>query len=253
MSGFSQQQIELPPDLETLRSSARLIGLNLTPTQLQQFAEYRAMLLDWNQRINLTAITDPQDVLTRHFLDSLACIIPIPSTRLNYQVQLLDVGSGGGFPGLPLQIAFPDWQVTLLEATGKKVRFLEAVIASLGLLQARAIQGRAEELAHDPQHRARYDLVTARGLAALPTLLEYCLPFCRPGGLVSAPKKGAPYAELEQGRRAAAILGGHLVEARSFSLPGLEDQREIILFHAARAAPAQYPRRQGAAVKEPLD
>jgi 16S rRNA (guanine527-N7)-methyltransferase len=228
------------------------MGLNLTPAQLQQFALYRKLLINWNMHINLTAITDPQEVLTKHFLDSLACLIPIPSAELNKQVQLLDVGSGGGFPGLPLQIAFPDWQVTLLEATGKKVRFLEAVIANLGLSQTRAIQGRAEELAHDPQHRARYDLVTARGLAALPTLLEYCLPFCRPGGLVSAPKKGAPYAELEQGRRAAAILGGRLIEARSFSLPGLEDQREIILFQAAREAPAQYPRRTGMPAKEPL-
>jgi 16S rRNA (guanine527-N7)-methyltransferase len=247
-----QQQSELPPDLETLLIGARLIGLTLAPAQLQQFAQYRELLLDWNQRINLTAITNPQDVLVKHFLDSLACLFAIPSAEQQKRLRLLDVGSGAGFPGLPLQIAFPAWQVTLLEATGKKVRFLETVIASLGLRQARAIQGRAEELAHDPQHRARYDLVTARGLAPVPTLLEYCLPFCCPGGLVIAPKKGAISAEVEQGTRAAVLLGGRFVETHPFSLPGLEDQRALVVFQAARAAPAQYPRRAGAPARQPL-
>ncbi len=247
-----QQQIDLPADLETLLSGARLIGLSLAPAQLQQFAGYRDLLLDWNQRVNLTSITDPQDVLTRHFLDSLACLFAIPPSERQKRLRLLDVGSGAGFPGLPLQIALPHWQVTLLEATGKKARFLETVIADLDLRQARAIQGRAEDLAHDPQHRARYDLVTARGLAALPTLLEYCLPFCRPGGLVIAPKKGAINAEVEQGKRAAITLGGRFVEMRSFSLPGLEDQRALVVFQATRAAPAQYPRRAGAPAKHPL-
>jgi len=247
-----QQQIELPPDLETLRIVVRPIGLSLTLEQLQQFARYRELLLDWNQRINLTAITAPQDVLIKHFLDALACLFVIPPAEHSKRLRLLDVGSGAGFPGLPLQIAFPDWQVTLLEATGKKVRFLETIIASLNLSQARAIQGRAEELAHDSQHRARYDLVTARGLAALPTLLEYCLPFCHPGGLVVAPKKGEISTEVKQGNRAAALLGGRFIETHPFSLPGLEDQRALVVFEATRGAPAHYPRRAGAPVKHPL-
>jgi 16S rRNA (guanine527-N7)-methyltransferase len=251
MPGVGQQQNELPPDLETLLIGARLIGLNLTAAQLQQFALYRELLLDWNQRINLTAITNPQDVLTKHFLDSLACLFVIPPSEQSKR-RLLDVGSGAGFPGLPLQIACPDWQVSLLEATGKKAHFLETIIASLGLSRARAIQGRAEELAHDPRHRARYDLVTARGLAALPTLLEYCLPFCRPGGFVIAPKKGEIGAEVEQGKRAAALLGGRFVEMRPFSLPGLEDQRALGVFEATGGIPTHYPRRAGAPVKHPL-
>jgi 16S rRNA (guanine527-N7)-methyltransferase len=252
MPGIGQQQIELPPDLETLRIGAQRIGLSLAPAQLQQFACYRELLLDWNQRVNLTAITDPQDVLTKHFLDSLACLFPVPQPAREKPLMLLDIGSGAGFPGLPLQIVFPNWQVTLLEATGKKVHFLEAIIASLGLSQARAIQGRAEELAHNPQHRARYDLVTARGLAALPTLLEYCLPFCCPGGLVIGPKKGNISEEVEQGKRAATTLGGSFVEIRPFSLPGLEDQRVLVVFRATHNAPAQYPRRSGAPIKQPL-
>ena len=252
MSGSGQQQIELPPDLETLLNGAHQIGLNLTPAQLQQFAQYRELLLDWNQRINLTAITNPQDVLTKHFLDSLACLFVIPPVEQHKRLRLLDVGSGAGLPGLPLQIAFPNWHVTLLEATGKKVRFLETVIASLELRQARAIQGRAEEVAHDPKHRACYDVVMARGVAALPTLLEYCLPFCRAGGIVIAPKKGEISSEVEQGTRAAALLGGRLVEARPFSLPGLEDQRALVVFQATRGVPTQYPRRAGAPAKQPL-
>src|SRR5579885_2886230 len=123
----SEQEHKSSADLEALLTSARQIGLELSPEQLAQFARYRELLLDWNQRINLTAITDPQDVLAKHFLDSLACLFAIPQAEREKPLKLLDVGSGAGFPGLPLQIVFPHWQVTLLEATGKKVRFLEEV------------------------------------------------------------------------------------------------------------------------------
>lgn len=251
MPDAGQQQTEIPSDIEPLLAGVRQLGLSLSSEQLAQFARYRELLLDWNQRVNLTSITEPEEVLSKHFLDSLACILSIPPERWQEPLALLDVGSGAGFPGLPLQIVFPHWQITLLEATGKKVRFLEAVISELGL-QARAVQGRAEELAHDQQHRAHYDIVTARAVAALPTLLEYCLPFCSPGGLVIAPKKGEIGAEVEAGKRAAAKLGGRFVEARPFSLPELEDQRALIVFQATRSAPAQYPRRAGAPVKKPL-
>lgn len=251
MPDAGQRQTESLSDSEQLLAGVRQLGLSLSAEQLAQFARYRDLLLDWNQRVNLTSITDPQEVLTKHFLDSLACVLAIPPERQQEPLALLDVGSGAGFPGLPLQIVFPHWQITLLEATGKKVRFLEAVISELGL-KAHAIQGRAEELAHDQRHRARYDLTTARAIAALPTLLEYCLPFCRPGGLVIAPKKGEINAEVEQGKRAAAKLGGRFMEARPFSLPGLEDQRVLVIFQAIRGAPAQYPRRAGAPLKHPL-
>ena len=213
----------------------------------ERLRRYHDFLLKWQHRLNLVGKDTLADVWTRHFLDSLQLRPLLPAKP----TAILDVGSGAGFPGLPLQIVFPHWQITLLEATGKKVRFLEAVISELGL-QARAVQGRAEELAHDQQHRAHYDIVTARAVAALPTLLEYCLPFCQPGGLVIAPKKGEISEEVEQGKRAAAKLGGRFVEARPFSLPGLEDQRALITFQATRSTPAQYPRRAGAPVKKPL-
>src|SRR5438874_5200493 len=140
---------------------------------LQQFLRYRQELLDWNTRMNLTAITDPDEVLSKHFLDSLSLLQVYDQPR----TRLLDIGSGAGFPGLPLKIMRPSWHVTLLEATGKKVKFLQHIIETLQLQNIEAIHGRAEELAHQQQCRASFDLVTARAVASLPTLLEYAAPF----------------------------------------------------------------------------
>lgn len=256
-SRTNEQGIQSSAHLDALTAGVARLGLNLLPQQLQQFLRFRALLLEWNERINLTAITDPQEVISKHFLDSLTCLLAIPEWQTRQEgmlqeMKLLDVGSGGGFPGIPLALACPTWQVTLLEATGKKVRFLEEAINQLELRHVTALQGRAEEVAHDAHHRARYDLVTARGLAGLPVLLEYCLPFCRPGGLVIAQKKGEISAEIETGRRAAAILGGRLTAVQPVVLPGLEDQRLLVVFEATRKTPALYPRRAGAPAKHPL-
>src|SRR2546422_2343800 len=162
---------------------------------LQQFLRYRQELLDWNTRMNLTAITDPEEVLLKHFLDSLSLLIVYdrPGARL------LDIGAGAGFPGLPLKIARPQWQVTLLEATGKKVTFLRHVIETLQLKNVVAVHGRAEELAHNAEYRAAFDLVTARAVASISTLLEYGAPYCRVGGQIILPKKGDVAEELAQG------------------------------------------------------
>src|SRR6266567_6930016 len=153
---------------------------------LQQFLRYRQELLDWNTRVNLTAITDPEEVLIRHFLDSLSLLIDYDEP----QTRLLDIGAGAGFPGLPLKIVRPAWQVVLLEATGKKVTFLQHIIETLKPKDVLAVHGRAEELAHKPEYRASFDVVTARAVATLPTLLEYAAPFCRIGGQIILPKKG---------------------------------------------------------------
>jgi 16S rRNA (guanine527-N7)-methyltransferase len=246
------QMSQSSADLDYLAAGAQRLGLNLSPQQLQQFLRFRALLLEWNERINLTSITTPQEVLSKHFLDSLSCLLAIPDWQARKEAKLLDVGSGGGFPGIPLALACPTWQVTLLEATGKKVRFLQEAREQLELRNVDALQGRAEEVAHDAHHRAQYDLVTARGLASLPILLEYCLPFCRPGGLVIAHKKGEISAEIEGGKRAAVTLGGRLHSIRPVSLPGLEDQRLLVVFEATRKTPALYPRRAGAPAKHPL-
>ena len=182
-----------PEDLAPLARGAAALGIALGAEQLAAFAAYRALLLEWNARFNLTAITDPAQIVTRHFLDSLTVALGVPRARWAGAPRLLDVGSGAGFPGLALAIAFPQWHVTALEATGKKVTFLRHVAAALGLARVRVLQGRAEALAHAPAERARYDVVAARALAALPTLLEYCQPFARVGGVTisSAPPRRA--------------------------------------------------------------
>jgi 16S rRNA (guanine527-N7)-methyltransferase len=240
-------------DLAPLVEGAAALGLALDDEQLARFARLRDLLLDWNTRVNLTAITEPAEVVTRHFLDSLTCVLALSDDLRARPLRLLDVGSGGGFPGLPLAIAFPRWQVTLLEATGKKTRFQEAAIAELGLTNTRALQGRAEELAHTKEHRRRYHVVTARAVAALPTLLEYCAPFARVGGMVIAQKKGDLAQEVEAGRRAATLLGARLLAPIAITTPGLaDDARTLLVARQQRLCPPEYPRAGGAPQKKPL-
>lgn len=239
-------------DLAPLVEGVAALGLALDDAQLASFARFRALLLDWNTRINLTAITDPSEVLTRHFLDALTCVLALPAEQRQTSVKLLDVGSGAGLPGLALAIACPHWRVTSLEATGKKVRFQEAVIAELGLTNARAVAGRAEELGRQPQHRGAYDIVTARALATLPTLLEYCSPFARTSGTIIAPKKGDLAEELAAGARAVSLLGAHLLAPIPVTLPPLNDGRVLLVARQQRPCPPLYPRAAGAPMKRPL-
>ena len=212
------------------------------------FLRYREELLDWNTRINLTAITNPDDVLIKHFLDSLSLLQAYDQPG----IRLLDIGSGPGFPGLPLKIVRPDWQVTLLEATGKKTTFLQHMVDLLALKDITVLHGRAEEFAHKKQYRAQFDLVTARAVSALPTLLEYCAPYCRPGGSILLPKKGDLAAELFQGEQAAAILGTAFQADILVDLPGLHDGRRILVWQQKKASPPIYPRSGAIMAKKPL-
>jgi 16S rRNA (guanine527-N7)-methyltransferase len=238
--------------LGVLSEGAARLGIQLDTMQLAAFARYRQLLLDWNTRMNLTAITAPLEVLIRHFLDSLTCLLALPPIMCRQSLRLLDVGSGAGFPGLALAIACPQWRVTTLEATGKKVDFQQTVIRTLGLTNVTAYAGRAEDLAHQPPHRGAYDVVTARALAALPTVLEYGAPFIRVGGRLIAPKKGDLAQELAQGARVAPLLGAQLLAPIAVSLPLLDDGRVVIVAQQSRLCPPRYPRAQGAPVKRPL-
>lgn len=224
------------------------LHLQLTSHQLEQLLRYRQELLDWNTRVNLTAIKDPEDVLLKHFLDSLSLLSVYDAPK----ATLLDIGSGAGFPGLVLKIVRPEWHITSLEATGKKVTFQKHIIETLHLHGIETIHGRAEELAHQQRYRSHFDVVTARAVAALPTLLEYATPYCRVGGRIILPKKGDIGAELAQGRRAAAQLGAVLKDDMPIMLPGLDDGRRLLVWKQQRVCPVQYPRASTVMAKKPL-
>jgi 16S rRNA (guanine527-N7)-methyltransferase len=236
-----------------LFAEAERIGVPLDNESVARFARYRDLLLARNAQVNLTAIRDPEGIERRLFFDSLA-ILPAIDTFLesrpkrNGRWQLIDVGSGGGFPGLALKIAKPDLDVTLVEATGKKVAFLDEVIADLGLDAVRAIHGRAEALGHDPRFRERFDMATARAVASLPTLLELVVPFLDVGGQAFFPKGLAIEDELAAGRRAARLLGAEIVAAGR-SPTG--DSR-LVIVRKTTLTPKTYPRRAGVPSRTPL-
>ncbi len=234
--------------LQEFLQGVQQIGLELSEQQLTQLLRYRDELLDWNTRMNLTAIKDPVEVLSKHFLDSLSLlqIYNRPQTRL------LDIGTGAGFPGLPLKIACPDWQVVLMDATGKRIQFLKHVIGVLGLQGVEAVQGRAEELGRQKQYRGMFDLVTARAVSSIANLLENASPFCRVCGKIIFPKKGLLEGELEQGKRAAALVGVRLEQDYTMQLPGLEDGRRLFILKQEKVCPEQYPRSGAAIAKKPL-
>jgi 16S rRNA (guanine527-N7)-methyltransferase len=226
----------------------RQIVPDVSDAQIEQFFLYREVLLEWNQRFNLTAITDPGEILVKHFLDSLSLL----GVYTQEEARVLDLGAGAGFPGVPLKIVRPAWRVALLEATGKKVMFLRHVIEALGMNGIEAVQGRAEELAHQQSYRGAFDLVTARAVAGLPTLLEYAAPFCRVEGRMIFPKKGDLTGELAQGNVAARQLGSALVDDVAVTVPGLGDGRRLMVYEQVRLCPPQYPRSGSAMAKKPL-
>ncbi len=221
---------------------------DVSEQQVEQFFLYRRELVEWNGRFNLTAITDPGEILVKHFFDSLSLL----RVYEREEARVLDIGTGAGFPGLPLRIVRPHWRVVLLEATGKKVTFLRHMIELLRLNGVEAIQGRAEELAHERAYRGAFDMVTARAVAALPVLLEYAAPFCRVGGRMVFPKKGELVGELAQGNAAARRLGAVLKDDVAVGLPGLADGRRLLVYEQVRPCPQQYPRSGSVMAKKPL-
>jgi 16S rRNA (guanine527-N7)-methyltransferase len=247
--------------MKLLSENARLMGLNLNEEHHQAFEIYYRELVAWNERFNLTAITDYDQVQIRHFLDSLTCLLVVRSPKsqargqaldLGATTRVIDIGTGAGFPGLPLKIVCPGLRLTLLEATGKKVGFLEHIVSRLGLAGVEVIKGRAEELGRDAAHRESYDLVLARAVAALPVLVEYALPFCKQGGLFVAQKGVEGDAEAKAAEDAIATLGGVLRRIVHLELPTLTEPRCLIVIEKTAPTPEKYPRRPGIPSKRPL-
>ena len=231
-----------------IQDAARAVGVTLDETQATQFVRYRDLLLEWNERFNLTTITDDAAILALHFADSLSLL---PALPMNAQT-LLDVGTGAGMPGIPLKIARPDLRVTLMDSTGKKIAFCQAVIDDLRLSGIRAVHARAEEAAHLRDHREHYAIVVARALAHLPTLVEYLLPFVRVGGLCVAMKGSDAQQEATRAERAIQILGGELAQLQPVTLPGVPDQRALVIIRKSKTSPQLYPRQAGKPRSAPL-
>jgi 16S rRNA (guanine527-N7)-methyltransferase len=240
--------------MQRLIEGAEALGLRLTDKQQAAFQLYYEELVTWNQRFNLTAITEYEQVQIRHFLDSLSCLLAHETRQAlkRPQVRMIDVGAGAGFPGIPLKLVCPLTRLTLLEATGKKVAFLEHIVERLGMRTVTAIHARAEELAHVPDHREQYDLALVRAVAELPVVAEYTLPFCKVGGWVVAQKGEAGAAEAWTAEGAIALLGGELRRVVPVELPGLPEDRSLVVIEKVGPTPERYPRRAGIPSKRPL-
>ena len=240
--------------MQQLVDGARTLGLNLTAEQQAAFQLYYEELIAWNARFNLTAITDYEQVQIRHFLDSLSCLLAqeAKAALCRAGARNIDVGSGAGIPGIPLKLMCPAGRFILLEATGKKVTFLEHLIGRIGLRTVTAVKARAEEMAHDPSCREQYDVALSRAVAELPVVAEYTLPFCKVGGWVVAQKGEAGAAEAWTAQSAISLLGGELRRVVPVELPGLAENRSLVVIEKVHPTPAAYPRRTGVPSKRPL-
>lgn len=232
-----------------LKEIQNLTGLKLTARQAAAFQHYEMLLMEWNARFNLTAVRDVEGVRTKHFLDSLTCM---QAWREMPPAKLIDVGTGAGFPGIPLKIVLPALQLTLVESVGKKADFCRLVVQELELDKVQVVQARAEDLGQQKAHREQYDWAVARAVANLPVLAEYLLPLVRVGGGMLAQKGEGGPAEAQQAERAIKLLGGRLRHLKPVQLPGIAEDRYLVIIDKIAGTPPQYPRRVGLAAKKAL-
>ncbi len=238
--------------MEILIAGAEKLGFQLNTRQLEQFNTFYQELVNWNRRVNLTAITGYADVQIKHFLDSLTVTLAWQQPVVSTDVRLIDIGSGAGMPGIPLKIVFPDIELVLLEATTKKADFLHHLKRKLRLDDVEIVVGRAEDIAHQAQYREYFDVVLSRAVAPLPTLVELTIPFCTIGGSFIAQKKGAIEPETSEAAGAFSLLGGKLRDVKRVALEEFADERRLIIIDKVSPTPQQYPRRPGLPAKRPL-
>lgn len=235
--------------MNQFKKEALLFGVELNETQLSQFYTYYEMLIEWNEKINLTAITDFDEVLKKHFLDSIAIGRILNQNDI---ISILDIGTGAGFPGIPIKIAFPNVEITLMDSLNKRVNFLNEVIEKLSLKKISAMHGRAEDFAKKDLMREKFDLCVSRAVANLSSLSEFCLPYVKVGGRFVSYKSEKAKEELEASKNAISILGGGNVICDEFSLPDTDFNRTFVIIEKIKETPDKYPRKAGTPIKQPL-
>ncbi|MCT4618124.1 MAG: 16S rRNA (guanine(527)-N(7))-methyltransferase RsmG [Marinisporobacter sp.] len=235
--------------IEILQKGSEELGLTLNEDQMDQFLKYKDLLIEWNEKINLTAITDEKEVMIKHFLDSLCCMT-LPFIKENDKV--IDVGTGAGFPGIPINIYYPNVELTLLDSLNKRIKFLQEVCENVGLKSVDFQHGRAEDFGQNKNFREKYDVAVARAVAPLNVLCEYCLPFVKVGGYFVCQKGPNIDEEMKTSKKAIEVLGGRFVEKKDIKLPFSDITHNIVVIEKIKKTPTKYPRKAGTPTKKPL-
>lgn len=230
-----------------IKEYANEIGIVLNEKQIQKFYQYMELLLEWNEKMNLTAITEPEEVIVKHFIDSLTI-----AKHIKKDTKLIDVGTGAGFPGIPLKIIREDVEITLLDSLNKRINFLNEVIQQLKLTKIHAVHSRVEDFAKDKKNRENFDYATSRAVANLSTLSEYLIPLVKIGGKAISMKGSEVEEEIKQSQRAISLLGGKIETIETFQLPQSDINRNIIVIYKNQNTPSKYPRKAGMPSKEPI-
>jgi len=242
----------LKDDENILIDGCQKMGINLNNEQIKKFSRYLELLAQWNQKINLTSLKTPQEIIIKHFLDSISCIKVINKYIDTEGVSVIDVGAGAGFPGIPIKIICPSVRLSLLEARKKKTIFLEKVTEEMNFQQVEILNGRAETFGKDADHRERYDIAISRAVAHLNILSEYCLPLVRVGGFFVAQKGKSYKKETEKSFKTIQVLGGELIGAENVRIPFINQERYLLVIKKIKDTPSKYPRKEGLPQKRPL-